>query len=303
MSSSDEESQTMHTETTLSHDSDLSSSEDEGVSTTQTKIYNAPALLEKLEEIRLAPGIAWAEYPVITSGFTHEGVDAEDDFEREVSFYKATVAGCTEAQVYMERVGLKYKRPADYFAEMLKSDTHMAKVRQSLLDQQKRIEAVEERRRQRELKRFGKKVQVEKEQTRAKQKKSELDAIKKWRKDQKRNTATGGDGSEHQEIENVLASAAKDKDSDKDGKKGKGPALPQKNLKRKRKDSQYGFGGAGKRAKKNSADSSASMASFSLAKNKSVDADLHPLIPKFAASRGPKRRTAQPKKVHRVGKK
>jgi len=295
MSSSDEESQTLHTET---HDSDLSSSEDEGPSTTAHKIYNAPALLEKLEEIRLDPGIAWAEYPAITSGFTHEGVDAEDDFEREVSFYKSTVAGCTEAQVYMERVGLKYKRPVDYFAEMLKTDTHMAKVRQSLLDQQKRIEAVEERRRQRELKRFGKKVQVEKEQTRAKQKKSELDAIKKWRKDQKRNTATGGDGSEHQEIENVLASAAKDKDSKKEGS-----APPKKNLKRKRKDSQYGFGGAGKRAKKNTADSSASMASFSLAKNKSVDADLHPLIPKFAASRGPKRRTAQPKKVHRVGKK
>jgi len=297
MSSSDEESQTIYTEPTLSQDSDLSSSEDEEEQVQGSiKIYNAPGLLEKLEEIRLAPGIAWAEYPAITSGFTHEGVDPEDDFEREVSFYKSVVAGCTEAQVYMERVGLKYKRPADYFAEMLKSDTHMAKVRQSLLDQQKRIEAVEERRRQRELKRFGKKVQVEKEQTKAKQKKSELDAIKKWRKDQKRNTSTGGDGSEHQEIENVLATAAKDKDS-----KG-GPSTPKKNLKRKRKDSQYGFGGAGKRAKKNTADSSASMAGFSLTKNKSVDADLHPKIPKFAASRGPKRRTAQPKKVHRAGK-
>jgi len=297
MSSSDEET-TLHTETTLSHDSDLSSSEDEEeASQTAHRIYNAPGLLEKLEEIRLAPGIAWVEYPAITSGFTHEGVDAEDDFEREVSLYKSTVAGCTEAQVYMERVGLNYKRPADYFAEMLKSDAHMAKVRQSLLDQQKRIEAVEERRRQRELKRFGKKVQVEKEQTRAKQKKSELDAIKKWRKDQKRNTSTGGDGSEHKEIENVLASAAQDKDSKK------GPAAPKKNLKRKRKDAQYGFGGTGKRAKKNTADSSASLASFSLARNKSVDSDLHPLIPKFAANRGPKRRTAQPKKVHRAGKK
>ena len=180
MSSSDEEEIAAHS----GEEEVLSSSEDEegGEEGPKKRIYNAPALLQKLEEIKLQAGIPWVEYPVINSAFVHEGVDAEDDFTREVSFYKQAVAGCVEAQVYMERVGLKYKRPNDFFAEMLKTDSHMAKVRQALLDQQKRIEAVEERRRQRELKRFGKKVQVEKEQTRAKQKKSELDSIKQWRK-------------------------------------------------------------------------------------------------------------------------
>jgi len=63
------------------------------------------------------------------------------------------------------------------------------------------------------------------------------------------------------------------------------------------------------------------MSQFNAYKNKSVDADLHPKIPvsikfphrkrkkklilflkQFARNKGPKRRKAQPKKVHRIGK-
>ena len=161
--------------------SDDESENEEGVDLTK-KIYNTQAILQKLEEIKRDDNIPWIEFPVINSGFIHENVDAEDDFEREVSFYKQTIAGCEEARVRLETAGIKYKRPDDFFAEMLKTDAHMAKVRQSLLDQQRRIEAVEERRKQRELKQRGKAIQVEKEKTRAQQKKAEIEAVKKWRK-------------------------------------------------------------------------------------------------------------------------
>lgn len=63
-----------------------------------------------------------------------------------------------------------FTRPTDYFAEMIKSDAHMEKVRQSLVSEKKRIEEAEERRKQRELKKFGKKVQTEKLLERAKEK-------------------------------------------------------------------------------------------------------------------------------------
>jgi len=235
------------------------------------------------------------EMPVVNSGFVHKDVNPEDDFEREVSFYKQTIAGCQEARVRLETASIEYKRPDDYFAEMLKSDSHMAKVRQSLLDQQKRIEAVEERRRQRELKRFGKQVQVEKEQTRAKQKKSEVESIKKWRKNQKRSSGKSGDGNEQKDIDTILAEAKED------AKKPK--STPKKNLKRKRKDALYGFGGKQKRAKSNTADSASDIKSFSVNRNRSVDSDLHPLIPKFARSNGPKRRTGRPpKKLRKISR-
>jgi rRNA-processing protein EBP2 len=145
-------------------------------------VYNRVALLQKLEEIALPKNTPWTATLALNSGATHEGINSEDDFNREVSFYKQAVAGCVAARTRFEAEGFKYKRPTDYFAEMVKADTHMAKVRQNLLDQQKRLEAVEERRRQRELKKFGKKVQIEKEQARAHQKKQEIEAVKKWRK-------------------------------------------------------------------------------------------------------------------------
>lgn len=166
-----------------------SSSEDEDQAKIpeNKKVYNSAALLQKLKEIQLEGPqgkikVPWMEKLVINSGFIHEDVTAEDDFKREMSFYRQALAGCVEAKVKFDSQSFKYKRPDDYFAEMLKTDSHMAKVRQNLLEQQKRIDVVEERRRQRELKRFGKKVQVEKEQQKAKQKNQEIDAVKKWRK-------------------------------------------------------------------------------------------------------------------------
>merc|ERR1712223_2317580 len=44
------------------------------------------------------------------------------------------------------------ERPEDYFAEMVKSDVHMQKVRKKLLEKKDGIEASEKAKRQRELK-------------------------------------------------------------------------------------------------------------------------------------------------------
>jgi len=74
-----------------------------------------------------------------------------------------------------------YMRPEDYFAEMVKDDKHMARVRRALLEQKQRIEAVESRKRSRDLKKYGKQVQAEKQQKAAKQKAAEQEKIKQWK--------------------------------------------------------------------------------------------------------------------------
>ena len=75
-----------------------------------------------------------------------------------------------------------FKRPDDYFAEMVKSDEHMARVRQRLLDQTASIKASDEAKRQRNLKKFGKKVQVEKRLERERDKAAVADRIKDFRR-------------------------------------------------------------------------------------------------------------------------
>lgn len=65
---------------------------------------------------------------------------------------------------------------------MLKTDAHMAGVRQTLLDEQAGIKASEDARKLRQQKKFGKQVQVERLKERQKEKKAigdRLDSLKK----------------------------------------------------------------------------------------------------------------------------
>ena len=77
---------------------------------------------------------------------------------------------------------LPFTRPADYFAEMVKSDSHMERIRQRLLDENAAIKKSELKRKEREGKKFGKQVQVAKMQERAKEKRETLEKIKALKK-------------------------------------------------------------------------------------------------------------------------
>lgn len=74
------------------------------------------------------------------------------------------------------------KRPEDYFAQMAKTDDHMQKIRQKLLSKQQVQEKIEKVKKLRELKKYGKKVQVEVHQNRLKEKKQLMDNVKKFKK-------------------------------------------------------------------------------------------------------------------------
>ena len=60
----------------------------------------------------------------------------------------------------LEKLGVPTKRPEDYFAEMVKTDDHMRRVREKLLGRQKVLEQKEKMRKMRELKKYGKKVRT-----------------------------------------------------------------------------------------------------------------------------------------------
>jgi rRNA-processing protein EBP2 len=65
---------------------------------------------------------------------------------------------------------------------MVKSDDHMERIRQKLLNESASIKASEEAKRQRQLKKFGKKVQVAKQLERQKEKKALDEKIKAFKK-------------------------------------------------------------------------------------------------------------------------
>jgi len=103
--------------------------------------------------------------------------DINDDLNRELAFYKQSLSAVQEARQLLKVEGVPFSRPADYFAEMVKSDEHMGRVRQKLVDVAASKKAAAEARKQRDLKKFGKQVQVEKRQERERAKKETLEKI------------------------------------------------------------------------------------------------------------------------------
>lgn len=89
------------------------------------------------------------------------------------------------AQSRFERLGVPHVRPDDYFAEMLKTDKHMEKVKRRMVQQQQDILSAEDRRKQKANKKFGKQVQRETLVARAQQKKRDIAEVSSLRKKRK----------------------------------------------------------------------------------------------------------------------
>ena len=108
--------------------------------------------------------------------------DPNDDLSRELEFYRIARTAVISARDLLKSESVPFSRPADYFAEMVKTDEHMGRVKQKVYDEAAGKKASEEARKLRDAKKFGKAVQVAKEQERAKEKRNTLDRIKELKK-------------------------------------------------------------------------------------------------------------------------
>nr|XP_045586470.1 probable rRNA-processing protein EBP2 homolog [Procambarus clarkii]XP_045586471.1 probable rRNA-processing protein EBP2 homolog [Procambarus clarkii] len=114
--------------------------------------------------------------------FTLEDDPVHNDFTREMTFYRQAQAAVMDGFERLGSLGLPTLRPNDYFAQMAKSDEHMQKVRKRLMQKQVGQQISERVKKIREIKKYGKKVQVEVEQQKHKEKREMLEKIKKFRK-------------------------------------------------------------------------------------------------------------------------
>lgn len=181
-----------------------------------------------------------------------KAVDPEDDFQREMSFYRQAQAAVLAVLPRLHQLKVPTKRPTDYFAEMAKSDQQMQKIRQKLQVKQAAMEKSEKAKQLRALRKYGKKVQTEVLQKRQREKTHMMNAIKKYQKgfsdkldfldgDQKppaRGSKEGAKGQKSQQTK-------------------KGP-----NAKRRYKNQKFGFGGKKKGSKWNTRESYDDVSSF-----------------------------------------
>ncbi|TYZ59399.1 hypothetical protein PybrP1_001617 [[Pythium] brassicae (nom. inval.)] len=229
-------------------------------------VYNREALAALAREWHAAKPLAWVE-TLDTCAFPLELENVHDDLKREVAFYNHSLASVRAARDRLQREGVAYKRPADYFAEMLKSDAHMAKVKDKLIYEQKKITAVEERKKSQAHRKVAKEVQADKLKQRAVQKKETLDAVKQWKKRKNSDKNGLGDDKDDAQLESIVAANNSNKrkrgGGDDDASAGAASSKkPRVNRVREAKDKKFGFGGKKRFAKRNDKASTNDMSQF-----------------------------------------
>ena len=181
--------------------------------------------------------------------------------------YKQALHGANTARALAAKHNFPFTRPSDYFAEMVKSDAHMERIRQRLLDENVSMKRSEEKRKEREGKKFGKQVQLEKLKERQASKKQMEERIKGLKRSmcfpifkqeasllthvcchsERKDVLDKPDGGEDFDVE------VEDAITDRPAKRAKGDGHPK--LSRKGRNSKYGFGGSKKHSKQNTRDS------------------------------------------------
>ncbi|KAI5346917.1 hypothetical protein L3X38_014796 [Prunus dulcis] len=233
-------------------------------------IFNRDGLLDKLGDISWPENAGWV-HKLSVDIDQEQQVDVNDDLTRELAFYTQALEGTRKAFEKLQSMGLPFLRPEDYYAEMVKTDSHMERVKSRLLVEKKKIEEADERRKARDAKKLSKEIQAQKLKERAKQKKEDIESVKKWRKQRQQSGFAGGDkGSE-------LDLAFEDgkpfeKSSNKrpgvapgdrlGGKARQGVKVGKKPKKRDIKDSKFGYGGRKGSKKQNMAETTNELRGF-----------------------------------------
>lgn len=142
-------------------------------------INNTTALATALKRIALPlKNFQFVDHQSLTTAEPVIIADVGDDLTRELEFYKQSLSAVQEARKLLKGEKQPFSRPTDYFAEMVKADEHMARIKAKLIEAAAGKKASAEARKQRDLKKFGKQVQNAKLQERQKEKTALLDKVK-----------------------------------------------------------------------------------------------------------------------------
>ena len=254
---------------------------------------NGVELAQRLDDI--AVSLPWVERLDVTSSQPLALPNAEDDLRREEAIMEQAAEAVTIARKRLDAMEVPYVRPEDYYAEMIKSDKHMQKIRDNLLFEDRKMAAFEKRKKDQEQKKYGKQIMAEKIKEKGQIKRANLKAIDDFKERVAGRKSAGGSSSSSSSKSTYDSTEGQDDDpfavvtTDADGSnsgggggrgggggskgnkssgaaggkggKGDGKGSGGKSAKRQAKDTKFGFGGGRKGSKRNTADSTHDMAS------------------------------------------
>lgn len=87
---------------------------------------------------------SWIETMDLTSDeMIDPNLNTDDDVKRELIFYNIAVKNAIRGINKLKECGEKINRPDDFYAEMIKSDVQMTRVKKQIIEEQQRIKKFE----------------------------------------------------------------------------------------------------------------------------------------------------------------
>ena len=114
--------------------------------------------------------------------FDAELADDNDDLAREMAFYNQSMLAVTAGRQRLKQLGVPLRRPDDFFAENLKTDVHMARIKDKLLLETKKMDAFEKRQQRESSRKYNKQIMEMKKQERSDKTKENIEDFTKLRK-------------------------------------------------------------------------------------------------------------------------
>lgn len=208
----------------------VESSEDEGrgsealaVDVADLKGINVEPMLEqKLKDIVYkvpegAKRVPWVDTMSIDGKQSiPEEVGAKDGVRLEGEFLKMAGDAVKEAYRRLRVMKIPCSRPDDFYAEMLRTDSLMYKVRARASEELRRIKVVEDRKKAETAKKFAKRARSKKLEARAMERRQSLAEIKDWQDKSKQDKKNA----DNQDLETII-NKQKRKGDARDGSQGK----------------------------------------------------------------------------------
>lgn len=201
-------------------------SEDESKIPMKSHDYNKLGLQIKFDEMKTPAGFYWIENLDVSSDRFLEA-DPSDDLAREAEFYEQTLFAVQKGLSKLKNKAIPYRRPSDFFAEMIKPDKHMNRIKDSLIRQRTKMDTVQKRRAAKDASKWASKTKTEDMKQKHKKRREHDDQLKKLKK------KTKGSKLNIKKSEFGLVGLENEDDSRWNGR-GKG-------AKRKAKDARYTF--------------------------------------------------------------
>lgn len=134
---------------------------EEEINDVETLNKRTAVIKEDFQKLMKSKDIDWLETMDLTSDqAVNPDLNIDDDIRRELIFYNITLRNTAIGINKLRERNQKLNRPDDFFAEMVKSDLQMQKVKKMIVTEQIRIKKFEEKKQKMQNIKFSRAVRL-----------------------------------------------------------------------------------------------------------------------------------------------